>query len=95
VTVAAVVVAGDAARAVGDAAGRAGIRRIVDSAWAGGAVPIVVVAPDPDGTVAAALTGSPAVLAEPAPASAGPVGQVLRGMAVAAERVTDTDAVLV
>ena len=49
-------------------AGRA-VRRIVDAAWAGGAMPIVVVAADPDGRIAAALEGSPAVVVDPGRAS--------------------------
>jgi CTP:molybdopterin cytidylyltransferase MocA len=95
VTVAAVILFASIEGALTDAAGRPAARRTVESAWAGGATPIVVVAPDVDGHVAAALAGSPAVLAEPAPDEAGPVGQVVRGIAIAAERVTETDAVLI
>jgi hypothetical protein len=68
---------------------------MVESAWAGGATPIVVVAPDPLGAVAAALAGSAAILAEPAPLEAGPVGQIARGIRVAAGAVTETDAALI
>ncbi len=81
--------------ALADTAGRPAVRRMVEAAWAGGATPIVVVTADEGGQVASALTGSPAVLAEPAPADAGPVGQIVRGMRVAAEHVRDTDAALV
>ena len=49
----------------------------------------------PEGGVAAALAGSPAVLAEPAPVENGPVGQMARGMAVALEQVTETEAALI
>ena len=93
-TVAAVILCPSAERALADTAGRPAVRRMVESAWAGGATPIVVVAPDPDGGVAAALTGSPAILAEPAPESAGPVAQIVRGIRVAAEAVTETDAAI-
>ena len=55
------------------------VRRIADSAWAGGATPIVVVSFDPDGQVAAALAGAPVTLAEPAPAEQGPAAQMARG----------------
>jgi CTP:molybdopterin cytidylyltransferase MocA len=65
VTVAAVIVSRDGAEARADAAGRTAARRIVEAAWAGGALPIVVVAPDPDGALAAALAGSPARLVPP------------------------------
>ena len=93
-TVAAVVLAASVESAVAEAAGRAAVRRISESAWAGGAVPIVVVSADQDGVVAAALAGSEAVLAEPAPEGHGPVGQMLRGIAVAQQTVSDTDAAL-
>ena len=68
---------------------------MVESAWAGGATPIVVVAPDPTGGVAAALAGSPAILAEPAPEAGGPVAQIARGIRVAAGAVTETDGALI
>ena len=94
-TVAAVVLFARVQGAVADAAGRPAVRRIVESAWAGGATPIVVVSFDPEGAVAAALAGSPSVLAQPAPMDHGPVGQIARGMRVAAEHVRDTDACLI
>lgn len=94
-TVAAVILCPSAERALADTAGRPAVRRMVESAWAGGATPIVVVAPDPEGGVAAALAGSPAILAEPGPESAGPVGQIARGIRVAAGAVTETDAAFI
>lgn len=94
-TVAAVILHARAEGALADAAGRPAVRRAVESAWAGGATPIVVVSHDSEGQVAAALTGSPAVLAEPAPTEAGPVGQIGRGIAVALEQVSETEAALV
>jgi len=94
-TVAAVILFARPEGALADAAGRVAARRIVESAWAGGATPIVVVALDPSGELAAALAGSPAILAEPAPPGAGPVGQIARGMDVAAAHVTETDAAFI
>ncbi len=94
-TVAAVILYRDPAGALADAAGRPSVRRAVESAWAGGATPIVVVSFDPDGGIAAALAGSPAVLAEPAPVENGPVAQMVRGMAVAAEQVAETEGSLI
>ena len=94
-TVAAVILFSRPEGALADANGRAAARRIVESAWAGGATPIVVVAFDPTGALAAALAGSPAVLAEPAPLEAGPVAQIARGMDVAAAAVTETDAAFI
>jgi CTP:molybdopterin cytidylyltransferase MocA len=95
VTVAAVIMCPSAERALADTAGRSAVRRMVESAWAGGATPIVVVAPDETGAVAAALAGSPAILAEPAPAEEGSVGQITRGIRIASGRVTETEAALV
>jgi CTP:molybdopterin cytidylyltransferase MocA len=95
VTVAAVILCPSAERALADTAGRPAVRRMVESAWAGGATPIVVVAPDPSGAVAAALAGSPAILAQPAPDASGPVGQIVRGIQVGADTVTETDAALI
>ena len=94
-TVAAVILHARMEGALADAAGRPAVRRAVESAWAGGATPIVAVSFDSDSQVAAALTGSPAVLAEPAPVEAGPVGQMARGIAVALEQVTETEAALI
>jgi hypothetical protein len=95
VTVAAVILAATPASALADADGQPSVRRIADVAWAGGAVPLVVVAADPDGSVAAALAGAPVTLAEPAPVVTGPAGQILRGLNVARSAVTETQAALV
>ena len=51
-TVAAVILASTADGALTDTLGQPRVRRLVDIAWAGGALPVVVVAPDPDGAVA-------------------------------------------
>jgi CTP:molybdopterin cytidylyltransferase MocA len=95
VTVPAVILAATTESAVADADGLPSVRRIADVAWSGGAVPIVVVAADPAGTVATALAGAPVTLAEPAPAAGGPVGQIVRGIEVAVGEVADASAVLV
>lgn len=94
-TVAAVILAASTESALADAAGVARVRRIADAAWAGGATPIVVVAPDPDGLVALALAGAPVTLAGPAPHEGGPVAQIARGLDLAAAEVTATEAALV
>jgi hypothetical protein len=93
VTVGAIVVADDVSAALADAAGRTAVRRIVDGAWAGGALPIVVVAPDPDGRLRDVLGSSPAVLVDPG----GLRGAAAFGAGVAAalDAVTETSAVLV
>ena len=45
-TVAAVILCASAEGALADTAGRPAVRRMVETAWAGGATPMVVVAPD-------------------------------------------------
>ncbi|MFN8623220.1 MAG: NTP transferase domain-containing protein [Chloroflexota bacterium] len=94
-TVGAVILAATPASALAEAAGRASVRRIAETAWAGGALPLVVVAADPEGTVAAALGGSEATLVPPAPVESGPVGQIVRGVRATLELVASTDAALV
>ncbi|HEY8867913.1 MAG TPA: NTP transferase domain-containing protein [Candidatus Limnocylindrales bacterium] len=93
-TVAAVILAASVESALADADGQPRVRRLVDLAWSGGTIPIVVVAPDPDGSVAAALAGAAVTLAEPAPQEGGPVGQMLRGIDVATAEVRGTDAAI-
>ena len=90
-TVAAVVVPGSTEEALADTGGRIGVRRIVDSAWAGGALPIVVVAVD-DGAISTALAGSPAVLVDPGSATG--VSAYRIGVARAYDEVMETSAVL-
>ncbi len=94
-TVAAVILAAQPAGALREVEGVANARRLVDTAWAGGALPIVVVSSDPDGALATSLAGSPAVLAAPAPLEAGPVGQICRGVDLARGEVDGTDAALI
>ncbi len=94
-TVAAVILAASASRAVADAAGVSRVRRIADAAWSGGAMPIIVVAPDPDGTVAVALSGASVTLVGPASSESGPVGQIVRGIETAAAEISDVTGALV
>jgi CTP:molybdopterin cytidylyltransferase MocA len=98
VTVAAVILATDVAAALADADGVPAVRRIVDSAWSGGALPIVVVATDPEGRLAAALTGAAVILAEPEPGGRPSAGDDAshagRGVEIAAARVSETNAAL-
>ena len=93
-TVAAVILSATYEGALTDTMGQPRVRRLVDLAWSGGALPVIVVAPDPDGTVAAALLGSEAVHGAPAPRDAGPVGQMIRGAELAMAEVRDTTAAL-
>jgi len=94
VTVAAVILAADSESALAMTAGQPRVRRLVDIAWSGGALPVVVVAPDPDGAVARALADCEAVLGSPAPEEGGPAARIVRGAELAMAEVTDTSAVL-
>lgn len=93
-TVAAVILSATAEGALTDTLGQPRVRRLVDLAWSGGALPILVLSPDPDGAVAASLAGSEAIHSSPAPPESGPVGQMIRGAALAEIEVRDTTAVL-
>lgn len=93
-TVAAVILSATADGAVAETLGQPRVRRLADIAWSGGALPVVVVSPDPDGSVAKALVGSEAILGEPAPVEEGPAGQMIRGAGLAMAEVRDTTAVL-
>jgi CTP:molybdopterin cytidylyltransferase MocA len=95
VTVAAVILAASTESALADIEGQARVRRLVDIAWAGGAVPILVCAPDPDGAVVRALADAPVSYASPAPFEVGPVGQIVRVIEAAIAEVRETDATLV
>jgi CTP:molybdopterin cytidylyltransferase MocA len=94
VTVAAVILSATPAGAVAPADGTPRVRRMADVAWAGGAVPVVVVAPDPDGDVDAALAGSEARLVAPEVADAERAGGMVHGFRAALAAVSDTDAAL-
>ena len=94
-TVAAVILAASPESALADVEGVPAVRRLVDLAWSGGAFPIVVVAPDPSGDVAAALADAPVTQVSPVAREAGPVGQILRGIDAAALEVRDTAAAIV
>ena len=94
-TVAAVILAARPEAAIADADGLPAVRRIAETAWSGGAIPVVVVSFDPDGAVAAALVGTEASLVEPAPVAGGPVAQIAAGIDAALQLVGETDAALV
>jgi CTP:molybdopterin cytidylyltransferase MocA len=93
-TVAAVILSASAEGALTDTLGQPRVRRLVDIAWSGGALPVVVVSPDADGAVLAALAGSEATYGAPAAQDAGPVGQMLRGAELAMDEIRETTAFL-
>jgi CTP:molybdopterin cytidylyltransferase MocA len=94
VTVAAVILSATTEGALADTLGQPRVRRLVDIAWSGGALPVVVLAPDPEGDVARSLAGSEAKYGSPAPLESGPAGQMLRGAELARDEVRGTTAVL-
>jgi CTP:molybdopterin cytidylyltransferase MocA len=93
-TVAAVILSATPDGAIADTLGQPRVRRLADLAWSGGALPIVVVSPDPTGAVAAALAETEAVHGTPAPVEDGPKGQMVRGAELAIAEVGGTTAVL-
>ena len=94
-TVAAVILSATAEGALADTLGQPRVRRLVDIAWSGGALPVVVVAPDDGGAVATALVGSEALYHAPAAIEGGAAAQMVRGAQMALAEVHDTSAVLV
>ena len=94
-TVAAIILSASAEASLADTLGQPRVRRLADLAWSGGALPIVVVSPEADGAVAAALAGSEAVHRSPARLEAGPAGQMVRGAELAVAQVGGTSAFLI
>ncbi len=93
-TVAAVILSASADGALADTLGQARVRRLADLAWSGGALPIVVLSPDPDGAVAASLAGSEATHGLPTSEASGPAGQMTLGVEMAEAAVHDLTAAL-
>jgi hypothetical protein len=93
-TVAAVILSATADGALADTLGQPRVRRLADLAWAGGALPVVVLAPDPDGAVARSIGETEASWHAPAPTETGSVGQMIRGCEVAVAEIRDTTAAL-
>lgn len=94
-TVVAVILAASPESALADADGTPAARRLADTAWAGGATPVVVCSFDPEGTVAASLANTEVTLVDPVARELGPVGQIINGVDAARRLVTETDAALV
>lgn len=94
-TVAAVILAASEASALTLTEGLPRVRRLADLAWSGGALPIIVVAGDPDEKIARALAGAAVTLAEPAPMEGGPVAQIVRGIDLAVAEIEHTDGAII
>ncbi|MGK2850729.1 MAG: nucleotidyltransferase family protein [Candidatus Limnocylindrales bacterium] len=93
-TVAAAILSSTAEGALADTLGQPRVRRLADIAWSGGALPVIVLSPDPDGAVAKALAGAEATHGLPAPDDEGPAGQMSRAAQLALAEVSGTTAVL-
>ncbi len=91
-TVAAVLIAPSPEVALEPTDGLPLIRRVVDAAWAGGALPLIVVVPDPGGEVAHAMEGTPALVVSPAPDEPRGIAWFTAGMEAALATVTETTA---
>jgi CTP:molybdopterin cytidylyltransferase MocA len=93
-TVAAVILSATTEGALADTLGQPRARRLADIAWAGGALPVVVLSPDPDGAVARSIAETEATWYPPASHERGPAGQMVRGCEHAVAEVHDTTAAL-
>jgi molybdenum cofactor cytidylyltransferase len=91
-TVAAIVLVPDKRVALSDADGEPVLRRLVQSAWAGGALPIVAVAAVPSGSLSEALTDLPASVANPERGVEPGAQWFVAGLRAAMASVTETTA---
>jgi CTP:molybdopterin cytidylyltransferase MocA len=92
VTVAAIVLVPDVVTALSEADGEPAIRRLIQVAWAGGALPIVAVVPAEASPLAPAVADLPVVVATAAPGQAPGVAWFTLGLRAAANAVTETTA---
>lgn len=93
-TVAAVVLAPPPVAALADEAERPLVRGLVDAAVAGGAIPIVVVSPDPGGVLRTALAETEATVVAPAAGLEPGIAWYAAGVEVAQAGVAGTTAAL-
>ena len=93
-TVAAVLIAPSPADALAPTEGLPLVRRLIDVAWSGGAMPVVVVVPDPGDDVARAVDGTPALVVSPAPDEPRGIAWFTAGLEAALATVTGTRAAL-
>jgi len=92
VTVAAIVLVPDVEAALSEADGMPAIRRLCHSAWAGGALPIVVVVPPESSPLTPAITDLPVVIANAAAGEAPGIAWFALGFRAATTAVTETSA---
>jgi CTP:molybdopterin cytidylyltransferase MocA len=93
-TVAAIVLAPDTDAALADADGEPVIRRVAHAAWAGGALPIVIVSGEVGGPLANAVADLPVALALPDAGTSPGIGWFVSGLGAAVAGVAETTAAL-
>lgn len=93
-TVAAIVIVPDVAAGMAHVDGEPVIRRLAQSAWAGGAMPIVVVCPATDSAFEQLMAGLQATIAHPEPSEPHGIAWFVNGQAAAARAVAETSACL-
>ena len=91
-TVAAIILAPDTPAALADADGEPAMRRVIQAAWSGGALPIVVVAEDPDGKLAEGMAGLPATLTQPSSDEPRGIAWFVHGLRAAGLAVSESTA---
>jgi CTP:molybdopterin cytidylyltransferase MocA len=92
-TVAAIILVPDAKAALADADGEPAVRRVVHTAWAGGALPIVLVCPDA-ASLADSLGDLPVTFARPEPAEPHGIAWFVHGLRAATALVAEASAAL-
>ncbi len=93
-TVAAIILVPDMAVALSDADGEPAIRRVVHSAWSGGAMPVVVVSGEPPGALAQLVADLPATLTRPGAHEPPGVAWFVHGQRAALSAVAEVSAAL-
>ena len=93
-TVAAVILVPEPAAGLRPVEGEPALRRVAQAAWSGGAIPIVIVTPDPTPELRAAVADVDVAFAQPGPDEPRGIAWFVRGARLAQESVADTTAAL-
>jgi molybdenum cofactor cytidylyltransferase len=93
-TVAAVIIVPEAAAGLAAVDGEPALRRVAQSAWSGGVIPIVVVTPEPGEAIAQPLADLQVTFVPPGPDEPRGIAWFVCGLRTALESVSDTTAAL-
>jgi CTP:molybdopterin cytidylyltransferase MocA len=93
-TVAAVVIVPEPPAALAPADGEPALRRVAQAAWSGGALPTIVVAPEPSEDLRRAAAGLGVTLTSPGPTEPRGIAWFVHGMRTAVAGVAETSAAL-